>query len=154
MRRRTLLLPVLLVSLAACSGDGDDDAKQAYLSQAQAVCDQAAADFAELQTPTAAAEFAPFVNDTLAIAEQAQTGLAGLTPPEADQEELQTRVLDPFATLVEQGRGFAAEVEAAGTDQAALLPLLSQRPSAAGIDLEYLRSYGLESCADAIDDVG
>ena len=152
---RSLLLPVLVAVLAGCSGDdGAEQAKAAYVSQAQAVCDTAAAEFAELETPTAPDAFAPFVAQTLSIAETAQGELAALTPPELDAAELSTRVLDPFAELVEQGRDFAAEVEAAGSDQAALLPLLGQRPSAEGIDLEVLRGYGLQSCADAIDDLG
>ena len=153
---RSLLLPVLVAVLAGCSGgdDGAEQAKAAYVSQAQAVCDTAAAEFAELETPTAPDAFAPFVAQTLSIAETAQGELAALTPPELDAAELSTRVLDPFAELVEQGRDFAAEVEAAGSDGAALLPLLGQRPSAEGIDLEFLRGYGLQSCADAIDDLG
>ena len=154
MRRHALLLPVLLLPLAACGGDASADLKPAYLSDAQAACDRASTSFAGLQTPTAPAEFAPFVNQTLAIAETAQSELAALTPPEADRAELDSKVLDPFATLVEKAKGYAAQVEAAGTEQAALLPLLAQRPSADAIDLEFLRSYGLASCAEAIDDLG
>jgi hypothetical protein len=71
-----------------------------------------------------------------------------------DEAELREKVLDPFAEVVEQGKAFAGDVEAAGTDQAALLALISQRPSAAAVDTEYLRTYGLPTCADAIEQAG
>jgi len=158
MRRLvTLPLPVLAVlalGLAACSGGGDEDAKATYVEQASAVCDETSTDFSALTQPTAPAELGPFVDQTLAIAERAQTGLAALTPPEDDRAELDRRVLVPFAALVDEGRAYAADVEAAGINPAALLPLLGQRPSVEGIDLDYLREYGLENCADAISQAG
>ena len=154
--RRLPTLPVLAIvvlTLAGCSG-GEDDAKAAYVEQASAVCDEASTDFSGLTQPAAPADLGPFVDQTLAIAERAQTGLAALTPPEDDRAELESRVLGPFADLVEEGRAYAADVEAAGTDPAALLPLLGQRPTVEGIDLDYLREYGVESCADAISQAG
>lgn len=158
MRRLlTLPLPVLAVlalGLTACSGGGEQDAKETYVEQASAVCDEASTDFSGLTQPAAPADLGPFVDQTLAIAERAQTGLAALTPPEDDRAELESRVLDPFATLVDEGRAYAVEVEAAGTNPVALLPLLGQRPSVEGIDLDYLREYGLESCAGAISQAG
>ena len=45
-------------------------------------------------------------------------------------------------------------MRAAGTDQAKLLSLLSQRPTAEGIDVEFLRGYGLSSCAEAVELAG
>lgn len=156
MTRRSLTLPVLLpavlLALAACGGG--DDAKQEYVDAASAVCEEADADFSALATPTTPAGFAPFAQQTVQIAERAQGELAGLTPPEDDAADLRSKVLDPFAALVDDGKAFAAKVEAAGTDQAKLLPLLSERPTAEGIDLDYLRSYGLEACADAIGKAG
>lgn len=149
-----LSLAVLALGLAACSGGGDEDAKATYVEQASAVCDEASTDFSALAQPATPGELGPFVEQTLAIAERAQTGLAALTPPEQDQAELESRVLEPFADLVEEGRAYAGQVEAAGTDPAALLPLLGQRPTVEGIDLDYLREYGLEPCADAISQAG
>lgn len=149
-----LSLAVLALALTACSGGGDEDAKATYVEQASAVCDEASTDFSALTQPTTPAELGPFVDETLAIAERAQTGLAALTPPEQDRAELETRVLEPFADLVEEGRVYAGQVEAAGTDPAALLPLLGQRPTVEGIDLDLLREYGLEPCADAISQAG
>lgn len=160
MTRRPLALLLALplaMSLAACGGDdggSEDDPKAAFVDQAAAICTSADEDVSALEQPTAAAQFAPFVEQTIAIAERAQDELAALTPPEQDRAELEERVLDPFAALVEEGRAFAGRVEAAGQDQLQLLPLLSQRPTADDIDLDYLREYGLETCADAIGKLG
>ena len=156
-------LAALVLALSACSGgDGDDaaapqeaDPKEAYVEQADEVCSSADDDFAALGgTPTAPAEFGPYVQETVGIAERAQTELAALTPPEADRADLESKVLTPFAELVEQGKAWSSQVTAAGGDQAALLGLLGSRPTSAGIDKEYLREYGLTSCADAISKVG
>ena len=152
MTPRLLALPLLALVLTACGG-GEDE-KAAYVDSATAVCEKADADFTDLAQPTAPADFAPFVADTVAIAEQAQGELRALTPPEDDRADLERKVLDPFAQLVEDGKAFQEKVEAAGTDQTQLLPLLSQRPTSEGVDLEYLRTYGLESCADAISQAG
>ena len=147
MRRALLLSSVLL--LAACGG-GEDE-KAAFVEQATAVCTEAAAQEEVLVFPTAPAEFAPYAEAVVGIAEQAEAELAGLELPEDDAEALRTRVLEPFSDVVDEGRAFAADVRAAGDDQAKLLPLLGQVPDAGEVDLEYLRSYGLDTCADVID---
>ena len=153
-------LTALVLGLSACSG-GDQaaapeevDPKQAYVEQASEICTSADEDFAALVAPVTPAEFGPYVSETVAIADRAQSQLAALTPPEQDRADLESKVLTPFAELVEQGRVWSAQVTAAGTDQAALLPLLGQRPTSAGIDKDYLREYGLTSCADAVSKVG
>ena len=145
--RRALLLSTALL-LPACGGG--EDAKAAYVADAKAVCKEAAADKAALKTPSAPAEFSPYADQLVAIAEGAQRDLAALEPPADDRAELEERVLDPFADVVEEGRDFAAQVEAAGDDQAALLALLGERPDAGEVDLDYLRRYGLKTCADVI----
>ncbi len=161
-RSRSRLLvsaTVLVLALSACSG-GDDapaeqvDPKQAYVSAATEICTSADEDVAALAPPTTPEQFSPFVQETIAIADRAQTQLAELTPPQEDRADLESKVLTPFAALVEQGKAWSAQVAAAGADQAKLLPLLASRPTSAGIDTEYLRSYGLDSCADAIARVG
>jgi len=154
--RRASFLGTLLTSallLAGCGGE-EVDPKVAYVEQATGICDEAQRAFEELPTPTTPQGFAPYANELVGILETAQTELSGLTPPPDDEAELKTKVLDPFADVVKQGQAFAGEVEAAGTDQAKLLGLLSQRPSAAGVDTEYLREYGLPTCADAIEQAG
>lgn len=147
MRRALLLSSVLL--LAACGG-GEDE-KAAFVEQATAVCTEAAAQEEALVFPTAPAEFAPYAEAVVGIAEQAEAELTALELPEDDADALRTRVLEPFSDVVDEGRAFAADVRAAGDDQAELLPLLGQVPDAGEVDLEYLRSYGLDTCADVID---
>ena len=164
MTSRALAAPLtaLVLVLSACSGGGGDEAaapaevdpKEAYVEQADEVCSTADADFAALEAPVTPEEFSPYVQETVGIAERAQTELAALTPPEQDQADLESKVLTPFAELVEQGKAWSAQVTAAGADQAALLPLLGSRPTSAGIDKDYLREYGLTSCADAVSKVG
>ena len=145
--------------LTGCSDGGGEaapevDPKEAYVEAASEVCTSAQEEFAALTPPTAPADFAPYVEQTVALAEDAQRDLAALTPPEQDRAELESRVLDPFAELVEQGKAWGAQVVAAGTDQTALLGLLAERPTSAEVDTEFLRSYGLTSCAEAISLVG
>ena len=163
MTSRALAAPLtaLVLALSACSGGGDEpaaqeevDPKQAYVEQASEICTSADEEFAALTPPTTPDQFGPFVQETVGIADRAQRRLAALTPPEEDRADLESKVLTPFAGLVEQGRAWSAKVQAAGTDQAALLPLLDERPTSAGIDKEFLREYGLTSCADAISKVG
>ena len=153
--KRAALLPLValpLSVLAACGGGGGgDEAKGAYVAAAAGVCESAQKDSAALTRPKKPADLAPAANSTVAIAMRAQEALAALTPPPADAAELRTKVLDPFAALVTEGQAYAAQVTAAGTDQAKLLPLLGQQPTAQGVDLDFLRSYGLGVCADLLD---
>lgn len=145
--RRVLLLTTALL-LTACGG-GEDE-KAAFVAEANAVCEKAATDSKALRSPTTPAEFAPYADGLVRVAKQAQADLAALTPPEADEPELRSKVLEPFADVVAEGEAFAKKVRAAGGDQAKLLPLLSQVPDSGDVDLEYLRTYGLETCADVI----
>jgi hypothetical protein len=163
LQRRALAVPltVLVLVLSACSGGEDEqasapevDPKEAYVEQASDICSSADEEFAALTPPTTPDQFSPYVQETVGIAGRAQSDLAALTPPEADRADLESKVLTPFAELVEQGRAWSERVTAAGADQAALLPLLGERPTSAGIDKEFLREYGLTSCADAISRVG
>ena len=161
--RRLLAAPLtaLVLAVSACSG-GDEpaaqeevDPKQAYVEQASEICTSADEEFVALGgTPTTPEQFGPYVQDSIGIADRARSQLAGLAPPEEDRAELESKVLTPLADLVEQGRAWSGQVTAAGTDQAALLELLGTRPSSAGIDKEYLREYGLTTCADAISRLG
>ena len=156
-----LLVPALLLALSACSAGGAEpaaeqevDPKQAYVSAASEICTSADEDFAALTPPTTPEAFSPFVQETIGIADRAQTQLAELEPPVQDRAALESKVLTPFADLVEQGKAWSAQVTAAGADQATLLTLLASRPTSDAVDKEFLRSYGLESCADAIARVG
>lgn len=151
--KRPAAAAAVLMTLTACAGSGDgaaDSAKAAYVRDASAVCTQASAKVDALGTPSDAAGLAAAVDAVVAAGEQARDELAALTPPPADAQMLRSKVLEPFGQLVTQGRAFADKVQAAGSDSGALLPLLSQRPKGEGIDVEYLRGYGLTSCADLV----
>lgn len=160
MRRALLVLPLLVLTAAvsACGGSdtgggggaGGVDPRAAYVASATKVCQAAQSEAKALKAPTKPEEFKPFVDASVAIAQRAQAGLSTLTPPPADAAPLRSKVLDPFAALVVQGEAYAAKVTAAGTDQAKLLALLSEQPTPAGIDLVYLRGYGLDVCADVV----
>lgn len=144
--RRALLLSTALL-FAGCGGG---DPKQEYIEQASKICERASSERDELTFPAQPADFAPYTDKVVAIAERAQKDLAELEPPEADRADLERRVLEPYAALVQEGKAFAEKVRAAGADQKKLLPLLGQVPNPDDVDLEYLRSYGLGTCADAI----
>ena len=149
--RSRLLLPALsttVLVLAACGGGEDEKAE--YVEQASAVCSEAKAQLDAEQRPTAADGFAPFVQRVVEIAEVAEGKLLALEPPEDDKAELEQKLLDPLSAQVEQGRQYAAKVEAAGTEQAKLLPLLSQVPGTGDIDVAYVEEYGLKACTELI----
>jgi hypothetical protein len=151
MRHALLLSTVLL--LAACGGGGDDE-KAAYVEQATSVCDEARSEFEALAVPSTPEGFAPYADQLVAVVEKAHTELAALTPPEQDRATLQDRVLTPLGELVAEGEEYAGKVREAGSDQGELLALLGQRPTSEGIDTEYLREYGLQSCAEAVEKAG
>lgn len=161
--RRAAALPALLLTLAltACSGGDEEpsaapevDPKQAYVEDASTICRDASEQFAALPAPSVPSDFGPYVAQTVRLVEQVETDLAALEPPEQDRAALQSKVLAPLAALVEQGRVYSARMTAAGADEAQLLPLLNQRPTSAAIDKQFLRSYGLDTCAEAVDLVG
>ncbi|MDQ3611853.1 MAG: hypothetical protein M4D85_09675 [Actinomycetota bacterium] len=147
MNRLLLVLPALALVLSACGGDPKED----FVEDATAICRQARTDVAAIPAPTSAAGFASFAEQLVTIGTKAQEDLAALTPPEEDRAELQTRVLDPFAVLVEEGRVFTDKLKAAGSDGAKISALIAERPTTGDIDLEYLRNYGLPDCADSLD---
>ncbi len=155
MKRALLLLPLLL--LPACGGGDDtdgEDPKAAYVADATEVCEGAVEDFEALETPTTPEGFSPYADALVGILEEAHHELASLTPPEADQARLEEKVVNPLEKLVAEGKTYAASVKAAGADQAKLLALLSERPTGKTIDVGYLRSYGLSSCAEAVEKAG
>jgi Tfp pilus assembly protein PilP len=150
MRPAVLLSTLLLV--AGCGGGQDEKAE--YVERASTVCSDARAEFEALTVPSTAEGFGPYAEQLVAVVDDAQSQLAALPPPEQDRDELEQRFLEPLGGLVEEGTAFAEQVRAAGTDQAALLALLAQRPTADEVDTDYLRSYGLDACAEAIEQLG
>ena len=149
--RRVLLLSTALL-LAACGGGGDE--KAAYVEQANAVCEDARAEFEALTVPTTPDGFAPYAEQLVGVVEKAQTELEALTPPADDRQELEERVLTPLEDLVDEGKQYVEQVREAGGDQSKLLALLSKRPTPEDIDTDYLREYGADACADALEAAG
>lgn len=150
--RRALLLSTALL-LAACGGGGEDE-KQAYVEQASSVCADAVTEFEALTVPTTPEGFAPYADQVVGILETTEAELSALAPPEDDRAELEQKALTPLAALVEEGKAYAERVRAAGADQGQLLTLLSERPTTEDIDREFLSSYGLQPCADAVAAAG
>ena len=146
--RSRLLLPAAVLVLTACGGGEDEKAE--YVEQASAICSDAQAKLDAEQRPAAVEGFSPYVDRVVEIAEEAEGKLLALEPPEDDKAELEQKLLDPLSAQVEEGRQYAAKVEAAGTDTSQLLPLLSQIPGTGDIDLAYVEDYGLSACTELI----
>ena len=147
--RSRLLLPAAVLALAACGGGGEEERAE-YVEQASAICSDAKAQLEAEQRPTAPAGFSPYVDRVVEIAEETEGKLLALEPPEDDRADLESKLLEPLSAQVEQGREFAAKVKEAGTDNAKLLPLLSQIPGTGDIDLAYVEEYGLSACTELI----
>jgi hypothetical protein len=152
--RRALLLSTALLLTACGGGDSDEDPKQAYVEKASAVCEEAVTEFEALTVPTAPDGFAPYADQVVGILEKTEAELSALVPPEGDRAQLEQKALQPLSEVVEEGKAYAERVREAGADQGKLLTLLSERPSTKDIDQEFLRSYGLEPCADAVAAAG
>jgi hypothetical protein len=146
--RPRLLLPAVVLTLAACGGG--EDARAEYVEQASAICSDAQAQLEAEERPAAVEGFAPYVDRVVEIAEEAEAELRALEPPEDDRAELEEKLLEPLSAQVEEGREYAAKVTAAGTDTSQLLPLLSQVPGTGDIDLAYVEEYGLSACTELI----
>lgn len=152
--RRALLLSVALLLPACGPPEQEVDPQVAYVEQATEICQRTEDSLEELEVPSTPEGFAPYTREVVDILETAQSDLSELTPPEDDRAELEERVLDPFEQVVAEAQTYADRVEAAGTNQVALLALLPERPTADAVDTEFLREYGLPTCADAIEQAG
>ena len=143
----------IVLSLLAAPPKANAALKKAYVDEAEVICAKANADQKALTTPTGVAAFAPYVTKVVAIAEQATTGVAALTPPPADKAELQAKFLGPLQEQLRDAQTFAADIEAAtkGNDQAALLRLAGNPPTKTRADLTFMEGYGFDACVQAAD---
>ena len=155
--RRSLVLPVLLVVVTACSDGGDDgptepDPRAAYVEQAEQVCADANEQEAEIGTPASVTEVPAAADRALAVVRETVTEVTALEPPEADRADLQAKVLDPLRADLTAAEQYVAQLKAAASanDGAALLRLVQDRPQTTA-DLAYMREYGFVECVKAAD---
>lgn len=156
--RRLVLLPLLLLVLPACSGDGDDegasleDRRADYVAQAEEVCAQAVDDFESLTTPTTPADVPEYADAVLELFTSTVDEVGALTPPEEDRAELEEKLLTPLEADVVAAEGYAEQLSAAAAanDGATLLRLAQERPQTSA-DLPYMREYGLVRCTEAVE---
>lgn len=154
MRRASLVLSPLVLTLLvlpACGG-GDEQAKAAYVEQAEAVCARANAARQAVPAATSAAGIPKAVRALVDVAAGATAELAALKPPEKDAAQIQEKFVGPLQSQVQDGQAYAARVQAAkGSDAGALLRLLAEAPTETRADLEFLRDYGFRACVEAAD---
>ncbi len=147
---RRALLAVLLV--AACSSSSDDP-RAAYLREAEGVCRAAVEAQAAEPTPADPTALAAYVRRLVTVQGDAAAELAALRPPEADEAELDAKVVRPLQEQVQRSRDYADRVEKA-PDTAAVLDLLGQAPSRTDADLGWMRDYGFRACVELVDPAG
>lgn len=152
------LVLVPLALLTACSGGGTATAsggvsKADYLSRAEAICTRANAEQANLTTPTAVSELAPYVRRVVALADQATRQIADLEAPKADRSAIESKVLRPLAGQLVERHAYADKVSAAAKagDQTALVTLLGSPPTGSRADLAWMKGYGFVACVKAAD---
>ena len=150
--KRVLAAVALLVPLAACGG-GDDDggdglSKAEYVSQSEAICTKANADFKAIPFPTTPAAFPEYVGKLVTLAEGVHHKLMDLEAPEADEADLKTKVLDPIEAQIEEGRDYQKELAdaVAKNDQAKIGQLVADPPTRTKADTAWMSSYGFKEC--------
>ena len=150
-----VLVPLALI--AACSGGATvapgGVSKADYLSRAEAICTRINAEQANLTTPTAVNELAPYVDKIVALADRATRQITVLEAPKADRAALQSKVMRPLASQLAEGHAYADQVSAAAKagDQTALVQLLASQPTGSKADLAWMKGYGFVECVKAAD---
>jgi ribosomal protein S18 acetylase RimI-like enzyme len=155
VRRLALILPVLLLPLAGCSGDDGEsleERRSAYLQSAEAVCADSNEQVEALGQPTSVAEVPTAADRAVEIVRGTVASVEALEPPEEDRAEIEEKVVDPLRADVGVAEQYAEEVKAAAAanDSLALLRLLGERPQTTA-DLEFMRGYGFVECVRAAD---
>jgi hypothetical protein len=150
---------VLVLLLAtACSGGSAaavaaGPSRADYVRAAEKICAEANAKQKALTTPTSLPALAPYVSRVVAIADEATTRLAALSPPVKDRADLQAKVLGPLQSQLADGHVYADKVAAASkaNDLKTLGELLTNAPTATRADLRFMKSYGFTECIEAAD---
>jgi hypothetical protein len=148
---------LVLLLATACSGGpatvATGPSKADYVRDAEKICAEANAKQKALTTPTSLPALAPYVSRVVAIADEATTKLAALSPPDKDKAELQAKVLGPLESQLKDGHAYADKVAAASkaNDTKRLGELLTNAPTATRADLRFMKSYGFTACIDAAD---
>ena len=136
------LLAALAPLLAGCGGDDGQDARAAYVADANTVCRRASATLAALTPPADLAGTPAYLEQAFGVSADAVAELVALEPPAQDAGALRERFLAPL--------------EATTAALQALLPQLRADPQAAlaayvdppGADRAFLQEYGLTDCLD------
>lgn len=153
MRSALVLVPALL--LTACGGGGDSayaQQKKAYLAKANAVCAKGVQARKAAGTPSSVVAIPGYVQSVVLQAADLVAELDALDPPPRDAQEIQNKVILPLRRQVAEGQDYAKKVrQAAAKDPNSVLALLGQAPTQVQADVGFLKSYGLTTCAQAVD---
>jgi hypothetical protein len=160
VKRTVLVLPVLLV--AACGGGGGKGGsteaadKAAYLKKTEPICAAANAARKALKAPTGVSDLVPYATMVVDLSEKVTKEFAAVTPPKADQKDIQAKVVGPLQKEVAGGKDFITKLEAAkaANDLKAISDLLADPPTKTLADLTYMKSYGFVDCVVAADTDG
>ena len=153
MRRALVLVSVLL--LAAACGGGDDDPKAAYIEKAESSCSEANERLAELnkQRPSDVGALPAYVHSLVDIAKQTLEEISELTPPAADADDVESKLIAPLRAQLRNAETFATEIDvaAAKKDNAKLFALVSNPPTKTQVDIAWMKTYGFKDCVKAAD---
>jgi hypothetical protein len=154
--KRALALSCLLL-LSACGG-GDDDAgsglsKAEYLTKAEAICKQAAVEVKAEPFPSTPKAFPGYAAKLIEVAERVRAEVAALDPPEADEKDLSTKVLEPLDKKLQEGRVYQKALQTAvdKNDTKRLGELVGGPATKTKPDLAWMRSYGFKECVEVAD---
>jgi hypothetical protein len=151
MRSLTPIASVLPILLLAACGGSDGLNKADYLKQAESVCTKANADAKALVSPTDPAGIVTYVNSLVTIADTATASLRGLSAPEADRSEIDSKLLTPLEAQLAEARSYAEKMAAAvkAGDNKAIGALIGDPPVQTKADTAWMASYGFKECVSA-----
>ena len=144
------LLPVVPLALLAACGGGDDGglSKAEYLSKAEAICAKANADVKAIPLPTTPSAIPTYVTKLVTLAESVRDQMKALDAPDADEADLDKKVLDPIDAQIREGRAYQEQLAQAfaSNDSAKVQQLVANPPTQTQADLTWMKSYGFKEC--------